>query len=82
MRRVLEPIGDGTTPDPAVNFDACVKAHVDRVIEIIGKMPRPERLAYFIEKARDAINWYKKVGLDASNPVVKRTQAWLTRLTT
>jgi hypothetical protein len=79
MRRVLEPVDDGT-PDPQVNFDACVTALADRVSEEVLDMSRSERRRYFVAKARETLAWYNKIGIDGANPAVSRVRAWLGRL--
>ncbi len=77
MQRVLVPVVDDI-PDPGANFDAFVSALMDRVERTVYALPRAERHAYFLEKARDALHWCK--ANRAPDVLTERVSLWLARL--
>jgi hypothetical protein len=78
MRRVLEPVDDDDIPDPGIDFDACVKAIVERTERTVKPMSQAKRRAYFLDKARSSMEWCRRIKAPAQ--ITERVEQWLDRL--
>lgn len=78
MQRCLIPVDDDL-PDPTVNFDAFCAAVADRTERIVYALPRAERHAYFVEKARGALAWCE--ANRAPDLLKRQARRWLAQLT-
>lgn len=76
LDKTQEPAG---VVAPTENFDAFCSAMMERAERALYSLPRAERLAYLLERARLEVEWQRKFG--APNVLLLRTEAWLERLT-
>jgi hypothetical protein len=77
MRRVLEPVDDDM-PDPGGDFEACVKAILERTKRAVKPLSEVKRHAYFLEKARSSMEWCRRTKAPAE--ITGRVEQWLDRL--
>lgn len=74
MRRVLEPVDDDI-PDPGIDFDACVKAIVERTERTVKAMSEAKRRAYSLDKARSSMEWCHRIKAPAQVTRTRRAMA-------
>jgi hypothetical protein len=74
---VIEPVDDDI-PDPEVDFEACVKAVVNRMHGSVKSLSRADRHAYFLSKARNSAEWCRRTNAPAE--LTRRVEHWLDRL--